>query len=125
MELVSVDYESTEAARNQITSALKDWYQKNYPQLVADQPALLEHAIGGVIAAYTENVFPEMKIKWGTYVNHITHGPDFEIGCFRCHDDMHESPDGKIISGDCNTCHDLLSQEEPVKPILSTLRDLK
>ncbi len=122
LELVSVDYESSEDARQQITSELKDWYQKNYPQLVADQPKLMEQAIQGVIAAYAENVFPEMKIKWGTYVNHITHGPDFDIGCFRCHDDMHETTDGRTISADCNTCHDLLALEEPVKPILSTLR---
>jgi hypothetical protein len=35
---------------------------------------------------------------------------------------MHESPEGEVISADCNTCHELLTLEEPVKPILSILR---
>lgn len=122
LELISNDYESTETARSQISSSLKNWYLQNYPKLVADQPKILQQAVDGVLAAYTENVFPEMKINWGTYVNHISHGPDFDLGCFRCHDDMHESPEGEVISADCNTCHELLSLEEPVKPILSILR---
>ncbi len=87
-----------------------------------NQPELLERAITGVIAAYAENVFPKMKVEWGTYVNHITHGPDFDIGCFRCHDDMHESQDGRTISADCNTCHTLLAIEEQDPPILRTLQ---
>lgn len=125
LELISNDYESTETARSQISSNLKNWYLQNYPKLVADQPKILQQAVDGVLAAYTENVFPEMKINWGTYVNHISHGPDFDLGCFRCHDDMHESPEGEVISADCNTCHELLSLEAPVKPILSILREAK
>jgi len=78
-----------------------------------------------VVAAYSENVFPEMKVEWGTYINHIGHGPDFDIGCFRCHDDMHETPDGKTISADCNTCHTLLAIEEENPKILKELQGRK
>jgi hypothetical protein len=35
---------------------------------------------------------------------------------------MHESPDGKTISADCNTCHTLLAIEEDNPPILKTLQ---
>jgi hypothetical protein len=122
MELITADYETSDQARLAITDGLNSWYSKNYPQLVAEQPQLLEKATAGVVAAYSENVFPEMKVSWGTYVNHISHGPDFDIGCFRCHDDMHESPDGKTISADCNTCHTLLAIEEEDPPILKTLQ---
>jgi hypothetical protein len=122
LELITADYQSATQARETITTQLNNWYRENYPKLVADNPQLLEKAVGGVIAAYSENVFPDMKVTWGTYVNHISHGPDFDIGCFRCHDDMHESADGKVISADCNTCHTLLAIEEEHPKILKTLQ---
>ena len=125
MALITADYKSSELAKEGITSGLNDWYKKNYPQLLAEKPQLLEKAIKGVAAAYTDNVFPEMKVEWNTYVNHISHGPEFDIGCFRCHDDMHESPDGKVISADCNTCHTLLAIEEKDPAILKTLQGEK
>jgi len=122
MELITADYASSALARETIGEGLKEWYSKNYPQLVEDKPQLLEQAVKGVVLAYTENVFPDMKVTWGTYVNNISHGPDFNIGCFRCHDDLHESPDGKTISADCNTCHTLLAIEEHDPSILKTLQ---
>jgi len=122
MELITADYASSALARETIGEGLKEWYAKNYPQLVEDKPQLLEQAVKGVVLAYTENVFPDMKVTWGTYVNNISHGPDFNIGCFRCHDDLHESPDGKTISADCNTCHTLLAIEEHDPSILKTLQ---
>ena len=44
----------------------------------------------GVI--YTSNVFPKMKVTWGTYPNHLGH-EDFP-GCFRCHDGLHVNEKG-------------------------------
>jgi hypothetical protein len=60
-----------------------------------------------------------MRINWGTYPNNIghTHFP----GCFRCHDDQHAAEDGKRISQDCNSCHNLLAMEEPAPKILTDL----
>ncbi len=121
MELITASYETTAMAKQAISDGISSWYKENYPELVASRPKLLEDAVKGVVAAYTNNVFPEMKVDWGTYVNHISHGPDFDIGCFRCHDDMHESPDGKTISADCSTCHVLLAIEEEDPNILKTL----
>lgn len=122
LEVITAEYETSSQARETITNKLTEWYKANYPQLIASNPSLLEMAIKGVMTAYSNNVFPEMKVSWGTYVNHISHGPDFDIGCFRCHDDMHESPDGKVISADCNTCHTLLAIEEKDPDILKTLQ---
>jgi hypothetical protein len=125
LELITADYATAELARETITRQLEEWYREHYPQLVETKPQLVQRAVDGVVKAYAENVFPEMNVGWGTYVNHISHGPDFDIGCFRCHDDMHESPDGKTISADCNTCHNLLAIEEANPPILKTLEGKK
>ncbi len=122
MAAITASYESSDQAHEAITSKLTNWYKENYSQLITARPELLGHAIKGVITAYSNNVFPEMKVEWGTYVNHISHGPDFDLGCFRCHDDMHESPDGKTISADCNTCHTLLAIEEKNPAILKILQ---
>jgi nitrate/TMAO reductase-like tetraheme cytochrome c subunit len=82
-------------------------------------------ALKGTYAAslgeiYATNVFPNMKVEWGTYPNHIGH-IDFP-GCFRCHDDEHATEDGETISQDCFTCHTLLAMEEEDPEILQTLR---
>jgi hypothetical protein len=119
---VAVKYPSKEAAMAGIAETLTKWYQQNQGDLVKAKPELLTKAITGVQTAYAQNVFPEMNIGWGTYVTQIGHGADFNIGCFRCHDDQHRSADGQTISADCNTCHTMLAMEEPNPPILKTLR---
>jgi hypothetical protein len=60
-----------------------------------------------------------MKVTWGTYPNHIGHVQS--PGCWRCHDDAHESAGGKVISQECETCHSLLAEEEQDPAILHTL----
>jgi nitrate/TMAO reductase-like tetraheme cytochrome c subunit len=67
-------------------------------------------AIGAVQQIYTNNFFPEMKASWKTYPDNIGH-KDWP-GCFRCHDDLHKTTDGKrsIKASDCNACHTILAQ---------------
>lgn len=121
LEAVTRSYDSVENARSAIATDLSTWYQKNHADLLKAQPDLLPRAIKGVQAAYAENVFPTMNIGWGTYINHIGHGENFDIGCFRCHDGNHVSETGESISSDCNTCHSILAEDEQNPEILKTL----
>jgi len=59
---------------------------------------------------YRDNFFPEMNASWAKYPNNIGH-KDWP-GCFRCHDGLHKTSDGKrsIKASDCNTCHTILTQ---------------
>jgi hypothetical protein len=59
---------------------------------------------------YSQNFFPEMKADWRAYPDNISH-KDW-AGCFRCHDGLHKSADGKrkIQASDCNSCHTILAQ---------------
>jgi hypothetical protein len=68
---------------------------------------------------WERNIFPEMNITWGTYTSHIGH-TDFP-GCYRCHDDAHTATDGRTISQDCSSCHELLAVEESNPEILTSL----
>ena len=65
------------------------------------------------------NVFPEMKLTWGTHPNNIGH-EDFP-GCFRCHDGKHKTAAGKVISDDCSACHQILAMEEKDPKVLADL----
>lgn len=64
----------------------------------------LQRAIAATTRLYTTNVFPSMKITWGTYQSQMGHMQ--LTGCFRCHDDEHKTRDGKAaIRQDCALCH--------------------
>lgn len=122
LELITKQYTSQEEAKNSIATELRAWYRNNYPDKVNNNMPLLEKAIAGVQAAYTENVFPEMKIEWNTYKNFLGHRD--ESGCFRCHDDSHETKASETISMDCETCHIILAEDEEAPEILKTLKGI-
>lgn len=116
MEVIAREYPSQEQAKASIAAEIQEFYAKNYP-LVA--PEALKKSIAGIQQAYAENVFPEMKIKWGTYTNHLGHNDD--VGCFRCHDEDHQTENGEVISMDCDACHIILAEDEADPAILRTL----
>jgi len=58
-------------------------------------------------------------VAWGIYPNYLGHTDS--PGCFRCHDGNHSSADGRTISNDCATCHDLLAVSEKDPKILTDL----
>jgi len=70
--------------------------------------ARLDATVREVQTIYSGNFFPEMKVSWAEYPNHIGH--KITAGCFRCHDGEHVSESGKRISKDCDTCHTILAQ---------------
>lgn len=82
--------------------------------MLLSQRYLNDTRITPVVAAvqkiYEDNFFPEMKASWQSYPDNIGH-KDWP-GCFRCHDGLHKSPDGKrsIKANDCNACHTILAQ---------------
>ena len=91
----------------------------SYPQIYAQRTRDIEQAGQAVLSIYNRNVFPDLKMTWGTYPNNLGH-TDFP-GCFRCHDGSHASGDGKTISQDCSACHEPLATEEASPEILRTL----
>ncbi len=94
---VKDSYGSRDDARRGIDARLRKAFASH-----ASDPAL-PRLIAGVQEIYERNVFPAMKVSWGTYPNNIGHV--FFNGCFRCHDDNHKSKDGSVIKQDCESCH--------------------
>ena len=78
-------------------------------QAYPDNPGI-RPVIDVVQQIYKDNFFPEMNASWKTYPDNIGH-KDWP-GCFRCHDGLHKTADGKrtIKANDCNACHTILAQ---------------
>ena len=119
LQVINRRYDSAESARAAMEQELKEWYGQHYPDMDADAMALLDNAIRKVQDAYMENVFPEMKIGWNTYEDFIGHANG--SGCYRCHDGSFSNAEGKVISRDCNICHLLLAENEPVDRVMSNI----
>jgi hypothetical protein len=68
---------------------------------------------------FNQNVFPDLKVTWGTYPNNLGHTG--APGCFRCHDGGHVTPDKKEITQDCTTCHRVVAADEASPEVLKTL----
>jgi NapC/NirT cytochrome c family, N-terminal region len=119
MEILKAPYLSRAEAAEKIPAAFMQYYQKTYPEVYARHPAEVQAAAKEVLAIWNRNIFPAMKITWGTYPNNIGH--DNFPGCFRCHDGTHAAKDGRTITQDCNACHNLLSMDEAKPKILTDL----
>ncbi len=119
VEALRAEYADRETARRKIIATLNDFYRASHPDIYREQRTTVERAGEQVAAIYLRNVFPQMKISWGTYPNNIGH-EDFP-GCFRCHDGSHTSADGRMITQDCNACHTILAMEEADPKVLKDL----
>jgi hypothetical protein len=121
---LEAEYPTHEAAREGIAKAITDFYAAELPDIARDRAEAVAAAGKAIGDIYAWNVFPDMNVTWGTYVNHIGH-PDFstEVGCFRCHGGEHMTEDGDMISMDCATCHSLLAEREEDPEVLRTLLD--
>ena len=119
VDILRKDYRSRTDAAREIPAAFDAYYRRNYPDLYSQQHQLIQQAGDAVLRIYDRNVFPAMKVTWGTYFDNLGH--DNFPGCFRCHDGNHASAAGKVVTQDCGACHDLLAMQEPHPKVLTDL----
>jgi len=108
-ELLQRDYPDTPTALANIAESLRNRYADRMRGPRGSE--MVEKSIEWLQTLYQENIFPEQKVNWRVYPNHLGH---FEFpGCYRCHDDKHELADQSAkITNDCQLCHDFLDQAE-------------
>ncbi len=116
---LSETFESHEAARDAIPKRIEAFYRDSYPDTLAAESKAVAAAGELLAELYCRNVFPTMNVTWGTYPDHIGH--ERSPGCYRCHDDEHETAEGDTISQDCDVCHGILAWDEEEPEILETL----
>lgn len=111
MMALNQDYPSTDSAFIAIRTQVNDYYQSSYPDVMKNRKADIDSAIAEIQHGYATNIFPSMKVSWKAYPNNIGHMES--NGCFRCHNDKHKTASGKVISKDCNLCHNILAEGTP------------
>ena len=107
VRLVRASYPSENEAMRAIERGLRDFYASRDGS--AD-PQAAAASIAAVQGVYRRNVFPAMKVSFGSYPD--LKGHTTATGCFRCHDDSHAAADGSVISADCDFCHKQLDAPE-------------
>jgi hypothetical protein len=103
VESLSKTYPTRDAAHDGLRKDVNAFYAGKYPDVAASRAADVTKLGDALIGIYDDNVFPEMKVTWGTYPSNIGHRSS--AGCFRCHDGKHVSPQGKVLVSECSTCH--------------------
>jgi hypothetical protein len=97
------EYPSQQVALDAIAARLRGFYRDSYPDVYKERAEEVERSVRAAQGLYRRNVFPSMKVGWGTYPSNIGH---FSApGCFRCHDDSHKAADGSVIRQECELCH--------------------
>jgi hypothetical protein len=119
MKALKATYASSEDAARRIPEAIEGYYKQSHPDIYASRAADVQSAARHVAEIYSRNVFPDLKVTWGTYRNHIGH--EASPGCFRCHDEQHATSEGKAITMDCAACHEAIAVEEASPEVLKTL----
>jgi hypothetical protein len=119
MEALKATYASSEEAARRIPETIEGYYKQSHPEIYASRGADVKNAARHVAEIYSRNVFPDLKVTWGTYRNDIGH--ETSPGCFRCHDEQHATSEGKTITMDCAACHEAIAVEEASPEVLKTL----
>jgi nitrate/TMAO reductase-like tetraheme cytochrome c subunit len=119
LELLKAAYSSQEDAGAKIPQQLEAFYRAQNPDVLTQKASLVKQASQELVLLYDQNVFPYMKMTWGTHPNHIGHQQ--YPGCFRCHDADHVAKDSTSITQDCSACHNLLAVEEAKPKVLADL----
>ncbi|MFL6195111.1 MAG: cytochrome c3 family protein [Thermoanaerobaculia bacterium] len=120
VRLLRASYKTWDEAHQGISNGLQAFYAQQFPAVAAAKAAAIRDTAAALDTIYRSNVFPLMKVGWGTYPNHIGH--ENSPGCFRCHDDAHQTADGRTIPQDCSLCHGLLAVQEKDPEILRSLQ---
>jgi hypothetical protein len=110
LALLKGNYASQAEAETKIKGDLKEFYRSQHPDVLTNHAKLVDDAGESLSAIYKQNIFPDMKVTWGTHPNNVGHNA--YPGCFRCHDGSHSAKDGKSITQDCAACHNLLAVDE-------------
>ena len=119
--LLKASYGSQDEARSKIPAQLAEFYRTQHPEALPAQGALIKSAGEALAVIYSQNVFPDMKVEWGTHPNHLGHNS--YPGCFRCHDGDHanKAKPADSITNDCAACHNLLAVDEPKPKVLDAI----
>jgi nitrate/TMAO reductase-like tetraheme cytochrome c subunit len=98
-------YADRATADREIEQRLRSFYAALPADDAPPTAAQIERLVAAAQFLHSRNVFPAMKVTWGTHLSNLGHTD--APGCFRCHDDQHKTPEGRAIRQDCELCHEI------------------
>ncbi|MGO9514795.1 MAG: NapC/NirT family cytochrome c [Steroidobacteraceae bacterium] len=120
IRVLTQQYPSQEQARAAISREITDFFRTSYPDVATGHASAVSQAGKALGGIWSENVFPQMKVTWNTYPNHIGHQQS--PGCWRCHDNTHVAASGgEKIRKKCDLCHNLVAEDEAAPAVLKEL----
>ncbi len=119
LAILKTEYASSAAAAEQIPAALSAFYEREQPEAFRTRTAEIQNA-GSVLAEiYARNVFPELKVSWGTYPDNLGH--QTAPGCLRCHAGEHKTAQGEELTKNCFRCHYPVAVKDAKPEVLELL----
>jgi hypothetical protein len=121
MGILRNSYPSKDTAFMQIRERIINFYKSDFSDYFEKNSAVIDQSIASLQKAYSQNSFPEMKVSYEVYPDHIGHLES--EGCFRCHNDSFRSDNGRKITRDCNLCHTIIGQGKRDLMQFTNIRD--
>ncbi|MDH3392670.1 MAG: NapC/NirT family cytochrome c [Desulfobulbaceae bacterium] len=107
LTVITKDYASRDDAASMMGDDLLALQAKRSKKQAEKYKEDILNAADFLLDAYLGNVWPKMNVAWGTYKSHLGHqDADAGFGCWRCHDEEHQTESGEVITQDCSLCHD-------------------
>lgn len=120
LRVLQIGYATEAQARSAILRAIEQFYRTQNSALASGRGAAVVQAGAALGDIWSWNVFPQMKVTWDTYPDHLGH--EQSPGCWRCHDNRHVAQDGTRIGKQCNLCHNIVSEGEAAPDVLKELQ---
>ena len=108
MDILRNNFPDRDTAFMKIRDGIINFYKADYNDFYAMNTGKIEKSIASLQKAYSQNTFPQMKVTYDNYPDHIGHLES--EGCFRCHNDVFTAENGRKITRDCNLCHTIIGQ---------------
>ena len=121
MEILRDNFSDRDSALMKIEQTITSYYKTNLNDYYEKNKVLIDSSIASIQQAFVVNTFPKMKVKYDNYPEHIGHLES--DGCFRCHNDVFKSADGRKISKDCNLCHSIVGEGTPGNMKYTNIRE--
>jgi len=117
VKALQATYATQAEAAAKLPAAVAAFYDQQYPEVAREKAKEIAAAGRALSDVYAGNVFPDMKVGWGTYPDRSAH----EGGCYRCHDNEHVAAGGEKVSKRCGGCHTVIADQEKEPEVMDVL----
>ena len=121
MGILKDTFSDRDTALMKINEGITNFYKSDYSDFYLKNKDLINNSITSVQKAYSQNTFPEMKVSYDFYPEHIGHLES--DGCFRCHNGTFKADNGRVITRDCNLCHTIVGQGKQGMMAFSNIKE--